>query len=67
MQLAQNFYNCSQMETSGPAQNLLLKLHAKIMPDVSDKLINWQMKIIDQIKTDSLGEVKMHMICKKML
>lgn len=56
-----NIYNRSQMETGGLAQNLIIKLQAKVMLtsniDISDKLINGQIGTIHHIKTNSCGKV----------
>jgi len=55
-----NLYNRSQMETGGLAQNLILKLQAKVMLtsniDVSDKLINGQIGTVYK-RTNSCGNV----------
>jgi len=54
-------YNRSQMETGGLAQNIVLKLQAKVMLtsniDVSDKLINGQIGTVHYIRTNSTGNV----------
>jgi len=49
------------METGGLAQNLILKLQAKVMLtsniDVSDKLINGQIGTVYYIRTNSCGNI----------